>query len=409
MTMMPAGAGGEPFRVFLKHLFMSTTESQLRGELSKLDADEGLQQVHLVKRGRFDNTRTINGFLTYNTKAQVDKAVDLLQGQMLGGLCKYPAEVDQAYPRNITGRYYDANVGAAFTVGSGPPQPSTAAPTPPPMPRPTPPVTLRPTMYQFPPIPPMGTQFMPPCPAPPPFQMPAAWVKVEGTTAKAQAKGGPEPTIPAESKATNPVIIKNHPVEAPAHPVQPKGSESSSSVPEPTSKEYREKLSQAISKENWDEEDLLFLLPPVQPPDDYEPPVQPPDDYADVYEEEAKEEKTEQSEELVQEKVELEEFFASAAFGSSTAADSVPEHTSPTSPASEGHLEAAKQTKVELPRRSQHASSPRASSSSSAYSASYSVDQSRSRSRRRHRQKGRRGRHQRGRKPSKRGRDRKRR
>ena len=128
--MMPAGAGGEPFRVFLKHLFMSTTESQLRGELSKLDADEGLQQVHLVKRGRFDNTRTINGFLTYNTKAQVDKAVDLLQGQMLGGLCKYPAEVDQAYPRNITGRYYDANVGAAFTVGSGPPQPSTAAPTP---------------------------------------------------------------------------------------------------------------------------------------------------------------------------------------------------------------------------------------------------------------------------------------
>ena len=82
MTMMPAGAGGEPFRVFLKHLFMSTTESQLRGELSKLDADEGLQQVHLVKRGRFDNTRTINGFLTYNTKAQVDKAVDLLQGQI---------------------------------------------------------------------------------------------------------------------------------------------------------------------------------------------------------------------------------------------------------------------------------------------------------------------------------------
>ena len=57
------------------------------------------------------------------------------------------------------------------------------------------------------------------------------------------------------------------------------------------------------------------MLPPVQPPDDYEPPVQPPDDYADVYEEEAKEEKTEQSEDLVQEKVELEEFFASAAFG----------------------------------------------------------------------------------------------
>ena len=396
MTMMPAGAGGEPFRVFLKHLFMSTTESQLRGELSKLDADEGLQQVHLVKRGRFDNTRTINGFLTYNTKAQVDKAVDLLQGQMLGGLCKYPAEVDQAYPRNITGRYYDANVGAAFTVGSGPPQPSTAAPTPPPMPRPTPPVTLRPTMYQFPPIPPMGTQFMPPCPAPPPFQMPAAWVKVEGTTAKAQAKGGPEPTIPAESKATNPVIIKNHPVEAPAHPVQ---------CLSPPARNIEKSCLRQFPKKTGTKRTCCFCCRLYS----LQMTMSPLYSLQMTMREEAKEEKTEQSEELVQEKVELEEFFASAAFGSSTAADSVPEHTSPTSPASEGHLEAAKQTKVELARRSQHASSPRASSSSSAYSASYSVDQSRSRSRRRHRQKGRRGRHQRGRKPSKRGRDRKRR
>ena len=78
---------------------MSTTESQLRDEMSKFDVDGGLQQVHLVKRGRFDSTRTINCFLTYSTKAKVDRAVDLLQGQMLGGLRKYPAEVDQAYPR----------------------------------------------------------------------------------------------------------------------------------------------------------------------------------------------------------------------------------------------------------------------------------------------------------------------
>ena len=94
--MLATVGDAHPFRVFLKHLYMSATEHQLRDELASLNVDEGLIQVHLVKRGKFDGQKTINCFLTYSTKAQQNRAVDVLQGQLLGGLAKYPAEADHS-------------------------------------------------------------------------------------------------------------------------------------------------------------------------------------------------------------------------------------------------------------------------------------------------------------------------
>ena len=91
-------------RVFVKHLYMSVTENQLSKELKKIDADEGLYNVYLVKRGTFDENKTINGFLSYETAEQVQKVISLLSGQTLGGLAKWPIEADVAYPRK-SGRY----------------------------------------------------------------------------------------------------------------------------------------------------------------------------------------------------------------------------------------------------------------------------------------------------------------
>ena len=91
-------------RVFVKHLYMSVTENQLSKELQKIDADEGLYNVYLFKRGTFDENKTINGFLSYETAEQVQKVISLLSGQTLGGLAKWPIEADVAYPRK-SGRY----------------------------------------------------------------------------------------------------------------------------------------------------------------------------------------------------------------------------------------------------------------------------------------------------------------
>ena len=449
--MLSTVGDAHPFRVFLKHLYMSATENQLRNELASLNVDEGLIQVHLVKRGKFDGQKTINCFLTYSTKAQQDRAVDVLQGQSLGGLAKYPAEADHAYPRT-TARYFDATTG----VGPGPAAPvqapaaapmqpcptvapmqpcSTVAPMQPcptvarmqpcptvartqpcptaapahpcqtqllrmqpiqPRPANTPPVTLRPAMFTFPPIPPPHLRDGPAA-----FQMPAAFVKVEGATAKAAgqqqhsappAAGQQQHSAPPESKAPNTAAPTDpyHPGPGPyhGHPAEAKAEPTGEleAKPDPADEalsvwEYGTQLSAAISKGEWDSDDLAFLLPVVEPALGSEEP-----EY-----------------DLPEEKPEIEEYVgSSAAFGGSSTVETAAQ-TSPTSPASEGHIEAAKSTKAELSklRNKREKRVPSSSSSQSSYQSTYDSGSSRSRSRRRRKKSGRNHRskkHRRGRK-----------
>ena len=94
-----------PHRVFLKHLYMSTTEHDMVEQMNYLNATEGLYNVYLVKRGQYDGNKTINAFLSYQTEDQCRAAMQILNGSYLNGLAKYPLEVDFAVPRK-TVRYY---------------------------------------------------------------------------------------------------------------------------------------------------------------------------------------------------------------------------------------------------------------------------------------------------------------
>lgn len=46
-----------PHRVFLKHLYMSTTEHDMVEQMNYLNATEGLYNVYLVKRGQYDGNK----------------------------------------------------------------------------------------------------------------------------------------------------------------------------------------------------------------------------------------------------------------------------------------------------------------------------------------------------------------
>ena len=94
-----------PFRLFLKHIYMSTTEHDMVEQMNYLRATDGLYNVYLVKRGTFDPNKSINAFLSYQTEDQCMAAMEILNGSYLGGLAKYPLEVDLAVPRK-TQRYF---------------------------------------------------------------------------------------------------------------------------------------------------------------------------------------------------------------------------------------------------------------------------------------------------------------
>jgi hypothetical protein len=95
-----------PHRVFLKHLYMSTTEHDMVEQMNYLNATEGLYNVYLVKRGQYDGNKSINAFLSYQTEDQCRAAIEILNGSYLNGLAKYPLEVDFAVPRKTGRRYY---------------------------------------------------------------------------------------------------------------------------------------------------------------------------------------------------------------------------------------------------------------------------------------------------------------
>ena len=94
-----------PHRVFVKHLYMSVSEHDLVEQMNYLGATEGLYNVYLVKRGRYDPNKSINGFLSYCTEEQCQVVIEILQGSYLNGLAKFPIEADFAVPRK-SGRYY---------------------------------------------------------------------------------------------------------------------------------------------------------------------------------------------------------------------------------------------------------------------------------------------------------------
>lgn len=129
---VPAAMEDGPFRVFLKHLFMSVTEHELRTALEELGATTGLYNVQLIKKGQFDSNRTINGFLSYREKSQVMEMVQLLNGKMLRGLTKYPLEADVAYPRK-SGRYWAEMAIPTVKEEEGIPAPVTPPLVPPPV------------------------------------------------------------------------------------------------------------------------------------------------------------------------------------------------------------------------------------------------------------------------------------
>lgn len=95
-----------PHRVFVKHLYMSTTEHDMVEQMNYLNATEGLYNVYLVKRGQYDGNKSINAFLSYQTEDQCRAAIEILNGSYLNGLAKYPLEVDFAVPRKTGRRYY---------------------------------------------------------------------------------------------------------------------------------------------------------------------------------------------------------------------------------------------------------------------------------------------------------------
>ena len=69
-----------PNRVFIKNLYMGVTEDRLSNALQHAGLSDGLLLVRLIKRGRFDPDRSINGFLTYETKEQVQDVILKLNG-----------------------------------------------------------------------------------------------------------------------------------------------------------------------------------------------------------------------------------------------------------------------------------------------------------------------------------------
>ena len=95
-----------PYRAFIKHLYMATTEHEMVEQMTHLNAVDGLYNVHLIKRGHYDGNKSINAFLSFQTEDQCRAAIEILNGSYLGGLAKYALEADFAVPRKTGSRFF---------------------------------------------------------------------------------------------------------------------------------------------------------------------------------------------------------------------------------------------------------------------------------------------------------------
>lgn len=209
----PASADGGPHRVFLKHLYMSVTEKDLLEAMTKLGVGDGVVNVALIKKGRFDANRTINAFITYEEESQMAAAIETLRGELLNGWAKYPAEAEVAYPRR-SGNYWfreprqEVEKKEHDDEQQQEPEYKSEMPAPAPLPPAWPPGPLPPhmAMYRHPPpfvhgwappqfVPAPAPQWIPAIPQPQffPPAPPPDWVppnpEVQPATSQSKAKG----------------------------------------------------------------------------------------------------------------------------------------------------------------------------------------------------------------------------